>query len=67
MGLPSKKRTKQSGLDRASHFALKEKTLTSCPKCKKPVKPHYACKGCGTYKGRTVVKVKSKVKKTAKK
>jgi len=68
MGLPSKRRTKQSGCDRASHFALKPKQLSVCPKCKKPIKPHYACKNCGTYKGREVVKVTTKKsKKTGKK
>ena len=68
MGLPSKKRTKQSKRERAAHFALKSTGLNACPKCKKPVKPHYACKNCGTYKGREVVKVKTKKgTKTAKK
>jgi large subunit ribosomal protein L32 len=68
MGLPSKRRTKTSKLDRASHFALKQKDLVKCAKCGKPVMSHRACAKCGTYKGKEVTKVKSKaVKKTGKK
>ncbi len=62
MGLPSKRRTKTSKKERASHFALKEKSLSKCPKCGKPVVSHRACAKCGTYKGREVVVVKTKNK-----
>jgi large subunit ribosomal protein L32 len=66
MGLQSKRRTKTSKKDRASHFALKPKALVKCPKCAKPVLPHTACSKCGTYKGKEVIKVKTKTKKTGK-
>ncbi|MFA4872775.1 MAG: 50S ribosomal protein L32 [Patescibacteria group bacterium] len=56
MGLPSKRRTKQSKRDRASHFALTPKQLIECPKCKHPTLPHRACAFCGTYRGRQVTK-----------
>ena len=62
MGLPSKRRTATSKRERASHFALKEKSLSKCPKCGKPVLSHHACAGCGTYKGRQVVEIKTKSK-----
>lgn len=65
MGLPSKRRTKTSKKERASHFALKPKALAECPKCGKPVAPHHACSKCGTYKGKEVIKVKSVAKKTS--
>ncbi len=66
MGLPSKKRTKTSKKERASHFALKPKALVKCSKCGKPVMPHHACSKCGTYKNREVIKVKSFTKNKSK-
>jgi large subunit ribosomal protein L32 len=66
MGLPSKRRTKTSKKERASHFALKPKALTKCSQCGKPVMPHRACNACGTYKGKAVVKLKTKATKKKK-
>jgi large subunit ribosomal protein L32 len=60
MGLPSKRRTKQSKRDRASHFALTPANTRPCPKCKHPTLPHRVCAFCGTYKGRQVVKAQEK-------
>ena len=34
--------------------------IGTCPKCKKPVLPHLACRFCGTYAGRTVFTPKVK-------
>ncbi|MFA6594369.1 MAG: 50S ribosomal protein L32 [Candidatus Buchananbacteria bacterium] len=66
MGLPSKRRTKTSKKERASHFALKPRDLAKCSQCGKPVLPHHACGACGNYKGRTAVKIKIKSKAKAK-
>lgn len=62
MGLPSQKRTKSSKKRRASHFALKTVKANLCPKCQHPIMPHHACRYCGFYKGREIVKIKSKIK-----
>jgi len=62
MGLPSKRRTKRSKRERASHFALKQTDLSSCSKCGKPVLSHKACAHCGTYKGKQILTIKSKAK-----
>lgn len=67
MGLPAKRRTKQSKRERASHFALKTFRLSVCPHCKRKIRPHAACPHCGYYKGRQVLKITSKVEKRAKK
>ncbi|MCX6784937.1 MAG: 50S ribosomal protein L32 [Candidatus Komeilibacteria bacterium] len=67
MGLPSKKRTSQSKHDRASHFALKHRSLGACAKCGKAILSHRACPHCGTYKGKLVLKVKTKKPARAKK
>ena len=66
MGLPSKRRTKTSKKERAAHFALKPKSLAKCSQCGKPVVPHRACNVCGTYKGKAVVKLKTKATKKKK-
>ena len=54
MGLPGHRRTSSDKRRRAAHFAIKPEQLTVCPKCKKTVKPHYACAFCGNYRGKTV-------------
>jgi len=66
MGLQSQKRTKSSKKRRASHFALDKVNLTKCSHCHKPVKPHFACSNCGYYKGKEIVKQKSKLDKKTK-
>jgi len=63
MGLPGHRRTSSHKRRRAAHFALKAKSLTVCSHCKKPVLPHQVCKVCGYYRGRQVIKVKSKLSK----
>jgi large subunit ribosomal protein L32 len=67
MGLPSKRRTKRSKRERSSHFALKTVKLATCQKCGKPVLPHKVCANCGTYKGKQVLKLKTKAKTTKQK
>jgi large subunit ribosomal protein L32 len=65
MGLPGHRRTSSHKRRRASHFALKPKTLATCPKCQAPVLPHIACKECGTYAGRQVIELKNPLEKKA--
>lgn len=65
MGLPSKRRTKTSKKERASHFALKPKATVECPKCSKSIIPHHICSKCGTYKSKEVIKVSSVAKNKA--
>ena len=63
MSVPKKRRTKSSVGQRRSHHSLKAKKLAKCPKCGKAIRPHCACSFCGYYKGREVIKIKSKKKK----
>lgn len=63
MSVPKKRRTKSSVNQRRSHFALKRKTLAVCPQCKRTILPHTACRNCGYYKGREVIKLKVRSKK----
>lgn len=59
--------TKSRRNKRRSHFALRSRVISVCPKCKKPVLPHCVCKNCGYYKGRQVIDVLAKLEKKEKK
>lgn len=63
MANPKKRRTKSAVGKNRAHLALKKINLTNCPKCKEAVKPHTACKNCGTYKEKEVLKIKNKLNK----
>lgn len=67
MGLPAKRRTKQSKRERASHFALKHFTLVPCSHCHRRIRPHIVCPHCGYYNGRPVLTIISKTEKRSKK
>lgn len=52
---------------RRSHHALEAELVVPCPKCKELNLPLYACRYCGTYKGREVVNVFAKLNKKERK
>jgi len=62
MGLPAQKRSKSSKLRRASHFGITKTKAKLCSHCQSPIISHRACANCGYYKGKEVLKIKSKVK-----
>jgi large subunit ribosomal protein L32 len=61
MGLPGHRRTSSHKRRRASHFALKRSNLSVCSHCKQPTVPHRVCANCGYYRGRQVLKIKTKL------
>ncbi|MDP3986007.1 MAG: 50S ribosomal protein L32, partial [Candidatus Veblenbacteria bacterium] len=61
MGLPGHRRTSSDKRRRASHFALKPSSFTVCSHCKQAVLPHQVCRNCGYYRGRQVLKLKSRL------
>lgn len=69
MANPTQKHTKSRKRIRRGAISLKKITLSKCPKCKKPVRPHTVCSFCGTYRNREIIKIKlsKKEKKLLKK
>lgn len=58
MSIPTQKHTKSRKNIRRGAIKMKKTGLGVCPKCKKPVRPHRACENCGTYKGKSIFKVR---------
>ena len=46
---------------RSSHWKLTAPALVACPKCGALHQPHRMCPACGTYNGRQVKVIESKV------
>lgn len=55
--LPKRKVSRHRRGNRRQHLALTSPTLVTCPQCGELMRAHYACKNCGTYKGRQVLAV----------
>lgn len=58
MAVAQRRTSKSRRNMRRSHHALKVPTVTTCPKCGKPLKPHTICKACGFYNGKKIINVK---------
>ncbi|MCX5897354.1 MAG: 50S ribosomal protein L32 [Proteobacteria bacterium] len=58
MALPPKKHSKSRGRKRRTHDKLDQPSVSLCPQCKEPKRPHYACPHCGYYNNREVIAVK---------
>lgn len=63
MSVPAKKRPSSEVRRGRSHQALEKITFAKCPTCAKAILPHTACGFCGSYKGKVVLKLKTKTKK----
>jgi len=63
MPVPKKRHSNTRTRTRRANWKLKKLNLSTCPQCKSAVLPHHACKNCGTYQGRTVIKIKSEKEK----
>jgi len=67
MAVPKQRKTKSRRNNRRMHIKSKHPSLSTCPKCGKPVKPHTVCKECGFYKGKEVINVLEKLTKKERK
>lgn len=56
MALPKRRHSHQRTAKRRTHDSLEMKNLSKCPHCNEPKLPHRACKDCGYYGGRQVIK-----------
>ena len=59
--------TKGHRNNRRQHLKLTLISVTACPKCKAPVRPHTVCTNCGTYRGRQMIDVLAKLTKKERK
>ena len=66
MPLPKRQHSKQRSRKRRTHWKIKVASLGKCPQCGKPIISHRICPFCGSYKGKQVVEIKVKPKKTDK-
>lgn len=57
MALPKRRHSHSRTRKRRSHDALTPVSVSSCSKCGEPKLAHRLCAGCGTYKGRAVIKL----------
>ena len=57
MALPKRRHSHARTRKRRAHDALTKPTIATCAECGEPKLPHRLCSGCGSYKGRTVVKL----------
>ena len=53
--LPKKKRTRARIGNRQSSYVMKTVSVSTCPHCQNPVRPHHMCSSCGYYNGREVI------------
>ncbi len=67
MAVPKQRHTKSRRNKRRANIFLKASSLTTCPKCGKPVLSHTACFNCGYYKSIEVIDVLKKLTKKERK
>lgn len=57
MAVPKRKTSKARRDSRRNSWKLVAPSTNECPQCHKPKLAHRACKFCGYYNGRQVIKV----------
>lgn len=62
MPLQKRRHSNQRTRLRRTHYKLSPVTVSECPRCHEPARPHHACPSCGYYKGRLIIEVKDKQK-----
>jgi len=67
MPVPKQRHTKSRRNKRRSHHALFKQGFSVCSKCGEPVLPHRLCQNCGSYAGREMIDVLSKLTKKERK
>ena len=55
MANPKQRMSKSNTRARRSNWKTAAPTVSTCPQCHKPRRPHFACANCGSYNGRVAV------------
>jgi large subunit ribosomal protein L32 len=56
MAVPKGKTSRMKKNKRRTHDALRAPASATCPKCGAVKAPHRVCAGCGSYKGREIIR-----------
>jgi len=59
---PKRKHSKSRRDKRRANWKLNIVSISFCPQCKEPKRPHYICTSCGYYNGEEIVHIKEKKK-----
>ena len=65
MANPMRKHSRSRRDKRRANWKLTLPSLSKCPQCGKMLIPHRVCPQCGFYRGKQIIEVKEKKKKTA--
>ena len=60
MPVPKKRHSNTRTRTRRANWKLKRLAIAKCPQCGSPILPHHACRTCGMYQGRMVLKIEEK-------
>jgi large subunit ribosomal protein L32 len=66
VAVPKKHKTRSGRNQRRSHDHLNPIELSVCKNCNFPSRPHEVCRNCGYYRGKQVLKIKTKKSKAKK-
>jgi len=57
MPLPKRRHSRTRRDKRRTHYTLAAPTLSLCPQCREPKRPHRVCPHCGFYRGREIMPI----------
>jgi large subunit ribosomal protein L32 len=66
MSVPKQRKAKSRVRTKQYKDRLSKKQLSTCPQCKKSIRPHRACPFCGYYSGREIFSPQAKKAKDKK-
>jgi large subunit ribosomal protein L32 len=61
---PKRRHSNTRTRKRRTHDKMKAMGTSGCANCGNPIPPHRVCPKCGYYKGKQVINIKAKAKKT---
>ncbi len=61
MALPKRRHSRSRTRKRRAHDALRAPNVGFCPECGEAKMPHQLCGGCGTYRGKSVIRLEDEL------